>query len=218
MSSQSRPYRSATRQRQADATRARIVEAARTLLRERGFDGTTINAIARAADVSPQTVYSAFGSKRGIVAEIFDRARFGPGYQSLIAQARDTTDPRVRLRFSARIARQIYDAERATLDLLRGAGVVAPELAAMEREREDRRRDQQAPLILALAETGSLRADLDTDAAHDVLWALTSRDIYRLFVIERGWSSTQYEDWLAEAIAREILASAGERPDRDNQP
>src|SRR5262245_2820234 len=205
-----RPYRSATRRRQADETRTRIVEAARTLLREHGFDGTTIEAIARAAGVAPQTVYGAFGSKRGIVAELFDRARFGPDYQELIAQARDTADPRELLRFPARIARQIYDAERATLDLLRGAGAVSPELAAIVREREAERRAAQARHIRAIVEAGQLRAGLDAGAAADLLWLLTSRDVYRMLVIECGWSSSRYEDWLGDAIARELLAPAGQ--------
>jgi AcrR family transcriptional regulator len=207
-----RPYRSATRRRQAAETRTRIVEAARVLLREHGFDGTTIGAIARAAGVAPQTVYGAFGSKRGIVAELFDRARFGPDYQALLAQARATADPRARLRFPARFTRLIYDAERATLDLLRGAGAVAPELAALVRESEDERRTAQAPLVRQLAEEGHLRAGLEVDAAADVLWMLTSRDVYRLLVVERGWSPARYEAWLGEAIARELLAPVGPAP------
>jgi AcrR family transcriptional regulator len=201
-----RSYSSPARQRQADDTRARIVAAAGTLLRKRGFDGATIEAIASAAGVSAQTVYSVFGSKRGIIAALFDQARFGPGYQELTAEALETTDPRVRLGFASRISRQIYDAERATLELLRGAGAVAPELAMMEREREDERRDIQAPLVRALAEAGALRPGLDVETAHDTLWVLTSRDVYRMMVIERGWTSARYERWLGEAIARELVA------------
>jgi hypothetical protein len=124
----------------------------------------------------------------------------------LLAQARATADPRARLRFPARFCRLVYDAERATLDLLRGAGAVAPELATMVREREDERRGAQAPLVRQLAEEGHLRAGLDAAAAGDVLWALTSRDVYRLLVVERGWRPARYESWLGAAIARELLA------------
>jgi hypothetical protein len=30
-----------------------------------------------------------------------------------------------------------------------------------------------------------------------------------MLVIERGWSSNRYEDWLGEAIARELLSQPG---------
>jgi AcrR family transcriptional regulator len=207
-----RRYGSATRTRQAAETRTRIVESARALLEVHGFDGTTIDAVARVAGVSPQTVYSIFGSKRGIIAELLDRARFGADYQGLVADARATPDPRVRLGFAARISRQIYDAERATFELLRGAGAVAPELAVLQREHEDQRREVQAPLVRELAEAQELRSGLDVDAARDLLWMLTSRDIYRLLVIEREWSATRYEAWLGDAISRELLAPIGGPP------
>ena len=29
--------------------------------------------------------------------------------------------------------------------------------------------------------------------AHDILWAFTGRDMYRMLVIEQGWSSDEYE-------------------------
>ena len=46
-----------TRKRDRDATRTRIVDAARDLFVEQGYARTTIADIARAADVAPQTVY-----------------------------------------------------------------------------------------------------------------------------------------------------------------
>jgi TetR/AcrR family transcriptional regulator, regulator of cefoperazone and chloramphenicol sensitivity len=64
-----RPYHSPTRQRQAEDTRRRILDAARALFREAGYAGTTLDAIAAAAGVSPKTV-SAFGSKRGLLAAL----------------------------------------------------------------------------------------------------------------------------------------------------
>ena len=49
-----------------------MVDAARDLFVEQGYARTTISEIARAADVAPQTVYWAFGSKAGLVREIRD--------------------------------------------------------------------------------------------------------------------------------------------------
>ena len=198
-----RRYHSPTRQKNADETRSRVVDAARTLLIENGYDGTTIDGIARAAGVSTQTVYAAFGSKRGIVAELLERARFGPAYGEVVSRAMGTDDPRERLRFTARIARQIYEAEQAEFAVLRGAGAVSPELAALEQGLEDQRHTKQAPIVALLSAAGLLAVS-EREAA-DVLFMLTARDVYRMLVQGRGWSPTEYEAWLAEHLEKSLL-------------
>ncbi len=204
-----RPYRSAIRQRQADETRQRIATAARRLFGSVGFEGTTIDAIAREAEVAPQTVYAVFRTKRGILADLLERAAFGPVYEELVRKAMETADPVERLRFASRIARQVYEARSAEMEQLRGAGIVAPELAALERNEECGRYESQAALVASLAEAGRLRPDLDTTAARDALWALTGHDLYRMLVQERGWTPDRYETWLADQIATALLAPGG---------
>jgi hypothetical protein len=58
-----------------------------------------------------------------------------------------TIDPETRLRFAARIARQIHDASLPTFDLLQGADVIAPELAKLEQHRERQRYERQEQMI-----------------------------------------------------------------------
>ena len=43
-------------------------------------------------------------------------------------------------------------------------------------------------------------------AGADVLFAIASEDVYLLLVDDCGWSKTQVEAWLSEAIERLILA------------
>jgi hypothetical protein len=54
------------------------------------------------------------------------------------------------MRLAAPIARQIHDALSATFDLLRGSGVVAPELAKLEQQRECLRYERQERMIVSL--------------------------------------------------------------------
>jgi AcrR family transcriptional regulator len=203
-----RPYRSLVRERQAGDTRHRIVEATRQLLQREGYAGMTIEAIARRAQVSAQSVYAIFKSKTGILTELLDQSTFGPDYEDAVRRALSADDPETRLRLAAPIARQIHDAQSATFDLLRGAGMVAPELAKLELQRESLRYERQERMIMSLRAAGRLRPELNDATARDIFWALTGRDVYRMLVRERDWSSQKYQDWLADILVSSLLTTA----------
>lgn len=59
--------------RKSGRTRAAIVSAALQLFRDRGYDGTTMRAIADVAGVSPGNAYYYFRSKEELVQELYDR-------------------------------------------------------------------------------------------------------------------------------------------------
>jgi AcrR family transcriptional regulator len=200
-----RAYKSLTRQRQAHETRRRIVEATRQLLEAEGYAGMTVEAVARRAEVAVQTVYAVFGSKTGILAELLNQTTFGADYEETVRQTLEEKDPEKRLRGAARIARQIHGAQHSGFDLLRGAGVVAPELARLEEERERIRYERQEQMIASLRDSKKLRPGLSSRAARDILWTLTGSDIYRMLVRERGWSSQKYQDWLGDTLVHSLL-------------
>ena len=67
-----RPYRSPLRRAQARQTRRAILEAARPLFIQRGYPGTSMGDIARAAGVSVKTVEAAFGTKARLLTALRD--------------------------------------------------------------------------------------------------------------------------------------------------
>lgn len=209
-----RPYQSLVRQRQADDTRLRIVEATRHLLQSQGYAGMTIEAIAQRAEVSPQSVYAIFKSKTGILTALLDQDTFGAGYEQAVQQVLDSSDSETRLRLAARVARRIHDAQSAILDLMRGAGVVAPELAKLEQQRERLRYKREEVMIVLLRNAGRLRTDLDYTAARDVFWMLTGRDVYRMLVRERRWPPQKYQSWLADTLVQALLTPRGTNRER----
>jgi AcrR family transcriptional regulator len=164
-----------------------------------------MEAIAQEAGVAVPTVYANFRSKTGVVAEILDSARFGENYQQAVREAMAEKRPLERLKYAPRVARRIYESESSVRDLLRGAGVVAPALARQDEERECTRYEMQRHLIEGLAAGKKLQGGLSVSRARDILWALTSRDFYRMLVRERGWTPQEYEDWLGKALP-ELLA------------
>src|SRR5258708_3271503 len=209
-----RPYKSLVRRRQAGDTRRRIVEATRQLLQSEGYAGMTIEAIAQRAEVSAQSVYAIFKSKTGILTELLDQATVGADYEDGVRQAMSASDPEIRLRLAARIARQIHDVQSTTFDLLRGAGVVAPELAKLEQQRECLRYERQENMIISLRESARLRPGLDHRTARDIFWMFTGRDVFRMLVRERGWPSQKYQDWLADTLVQTLLTPGRPNPVR----
>jgi AcrR family transcriptional regulator len=195
---------SPTRKLQAGQTRDRILDAARQLIVNKGFPEATIEAIAREAGVAAPTVYSTFGSKRGILQGLMERAAFSSGYAGLVREAMQSDDPATRLRYAAKIARSIFDSLRSEAEVLRGAVAVAPEFV---REKEQLRYERQAGLIKLLEKKVALRPELNATAARDILWTLTSYDIHRRLVVERKWSADRYEKWLGDTLVRTLLKS-----------
>lgn len=200
-----RPYHSPARRRQAEQTRARILAAARDLFRSAGYATTTIDAIASSAQVSAKTVEAAFGSKRGVLAALVDPLASAGPPRDLVDQIRAAQDPRHRLRLVAELTRRAYEASLPEFELMRGAAAVAPEITAVARQVESRRRANQTRLVAYLEEQRLLRSDLAPDQATDIIWALTSYDLYRALIGERRWPPDRYQAWLAETLAASVL-------------
>ena len=89
------------RARQAQATREHIAAAARQLFADRGYVATTISAIAEAAAVPAPTIYSALGSKAGILEEIRRLWIAESGAAQSHRQALDEPDLATRVRLAA---------------------------------------------------------------------------------------------------------------------
>jgi AcrR family transcriptional regulator len=201
-----RPYHSPARRRQAEQTRMRILAAARELFRSAGYAASTMEAIAASAQVSAKTVEAAFGSKRGVLAAVVDPLASSGPPRDLVDQVRAAEDPRHRIRLVAELTRRAYETSVPEFELMRGAAAVAPEVAAVAQQVGARRRANQVHLITYLREKGALRKDLAPEEAADIVWALTSYDLYRALVTERHWPAGRYRDWLADTLADGLLA------------
>ena len=200
-----RSYKSLSRENQAAQTKCRILAAAKNLFESKGFEHVTIEKIAKAAEVSMPTIYSLFQSKRGVLRALMDEALPKDQFEALVECSKQAQSPEERLRFSAKIARQMYDAEKAQMDIFRGAAVLAPEFKELEKEREVRRHARQEVTIKAMAKEKSLAIGLSVAKARDILWAFTGRDMYRMFVVEQRWTSEEYEEWLAQLLIRTLI-------------
>jgi AcrR family transcriptional regulator len=203
-----RSYESPRRREQARATRTAVLDAARTLFVDQGYARTTIEAVARRARTSPETVYSTFGNKRSLLSELIDVSIAGDDEpvpilrRDWVDAMRGEPDPRRRVRILARNGRLILE-RRAPLDeVLRGAAAADPAMAELWRRSRDQRFAGQAELVRILTAGAPMRRGLTRATAADVLFAVGSPETYRSLVVERGWSPERFERWYADTIER----------------
>jgi AcrR family transcriptional regulator len=201
-----RRYDATRRAERALETRQRILDTAKELFTARGVEQVTIAEIASRAGVSAPTLYALFQSKTGILKAVVERSFFNPRYAEIARQAETTRDPEGILRITASISRVILDTERDEIGLMRGVSVLSPDLKTIEAELEAVRFTIQEPRAQLLVKLVPAARRLGLARVRDILWMYTGRDVYRMLVLERGWSSDQYESWLAETLIRTLLA------------
>jgi AcrR family transcriptional regulator len=200
-----RRYDVKLRSERASGTRQRILDAAKELFTARGVEKVTIGDIASAAGVSAPTLYALFQSKTGILKAVVERSFFGARYAEIAKQAENARDPEEILRITASISRVILDTEREEIGLMRGVSALSPELKAIETELETVRFKLQEARAKLLVESVPAARQLGLARVRDILWMYTGRDVYRMLVLERGWSSDEYESWLAEALIKALM-------------
>ena len=193
------------------ATRRAILDAARALFIERGYVATTIDAIAASATVSPETVYSTFGTKRSLLSALVDVSIAGGDDappildQAWVQEMRKEPDPRRRLLILAANGTSILERRAAVDEVVRGAAAADPEMATLWERGKAQRFAGQRALMQMVVGAADLRVNMDLDTAAEILYAIGSPEIYRLLVADRGWSSSRFEHWYADMLARALL-------------
>lgn len=89
-----------------------------------------------------------------------------------------------------------------------GSYAADAELARFRSEGDRRRRAGQAAIVASWARGGGLA--VDEARATDVLWALTSPELYLLLVTGRGWTPDEYEAWLSGTLEGLVFGPSAE--------
>ncbi len=210
MTTSPRRYTSAVRADQARLTRGRILEAAHHLFVTHGYTGTTLDAVARAADVSPQTVYNAVGNKAALLSSVYDVTLAGddhpipiaerPGIQAMLAA---TDGPTCLVRYAA-VGRELGERTAPLLAvILAEAG--NPDVRALADTTEQQRAQGAAGVAGHVANRFGLRSDLTVTEARDILWTLTAPEIPIRLVLRQGWTWDRYQAWLAATMTHSLL-------------
>ncbi|HEU5346757.1 MAG TPA: helix-turn-helix domain-containing protein [Ktedonobacterales bacterium] len=201
----SRRYYSPRRTDQAEATQRAILQAARKRFAEQGYQATTLQAIAREAEVSVPTIYAVFGSKAAILSALVKSTGADEDIRALARDAFAEPDPWRQLRLATHVVRSIQERDTDIIDLLWQAGGGDADLAGVWRQSHQQQLARLGEIVRMVAQKQALKPELSVEEAIDTLWALGSPEIYRLLVRERNWTPQRYEDWLANTATTLLL-------------
>jgi AcrR family transcriptional regulator len=215
-----RPYESPRRQAQAAATRRDILAAAQRLFEANGYPATTMAEIAKEAGVALKTVYLAFQTKSGLLRALWNLLLRGDETDRPVAErdwyraVLEEQDPQRQLRLNAHNSATGKQRISATLEVIRTAAAVDTDVASLWRRIQNDYHANQRAIVERLHERGHLRSHLDVQQATDILWTINHPNTWQLLVVDRGWTTDQYECWTSDLACAQLLRS----PQRQRRP
>jgi AcrR family transcriptional regulator len=180
------------------------LDAAARRLAQRG-PGVTLEEIADEAGVSRQTLYLHFGSRTGLLIAMVQHMDNQETLPPLVQQvfeaptALEALDAAVTLH--AEYHPVIYPVAKVFLWSMHNDAAIR---AAWE-ERMESRRKLYHEVVEWLDREGQLAPHWDIETATDLLWSLTSWQVWEQLVVDRGWSKEDYVDHLRSVLRRTLL-------------
>jgi AcrR family transcriptional regulator len=212
LNSTKRKYDSTRRQEQAGETRRQILEAALKLFIEHGYTGATIEAIAKEAGVALKTVYAVFKNKWKILVTLLNNSSSNSGEENIsmleragpkaVAQERDQ---RRQLQMFAKVIANNMEGAAYISEIMQVAAKTEANVDKMVQNLNKQRWQHMAVAVQQIASNGRLRERADEAHATDIVWTLTSPEVFLLLTRGRGWSKEKYAEWLADTLTRTLL-------------
>jgi AcrR family transcriptional regulator len=200
------------RQAQVAHTEQRILAAAAELFLEGGYLATTLEAVARRAQVGARTVYLRFGTKAALFKRVVDVAIVGDT-EPVDVLGRDwvqatLTAPTAaeRIAASAAAGRQIMQRTGALFAVAQQAAAVEPLIAGLWQQGREQSRRVHALFWTRMAEDGLLDPAVDLAWLIDTTAILAAAETYLLVTRMIGWNLDAYERWLARTFSQ-LMAS-----------
>jgi AcrR family transcriptional regulator len=209
-----RAYESPLRAAQAQQTRRAVIDSATACFVDRGYGATSIDAIAEAARVGRATVFNAVGGKRALLKAAYDVAIVGDDEPVALpdrpwaAHVREAANPRELLRRYAAMVTQIDIRVAPIYEALRGAAGSDAEIRELWDEIQAERRQgghNVVAMVRAKQPTRQRSGRFDDDALGDVVFMLIDPGVYFSLVHRCGWTSEQFEHWLAATLQQQLL-------------
>ena len=206
------------REAQIAQTEERIIAAAAELFLADGYVPTTLEAVAKRAEVGARTVYVRFGTKAALFKRVVDVAIVGDT-QPVDVLGRDwaqawMTAPTAaeRIAASAAIGRQIMQRTGALFAVAQQAAAVEPLIAGFWQQGREQSRQAQAVFWTKMADDGLLDPAVDLAWLIDTASLLTAAETYLLVTRMTSWDLDTYQSWLVATLTRLSSPAAGSAP------
>ncbi|GAA1698290.1 hypothetical protein GCM10009733_111240 [Nonomuraea maheshkhaliensis] len=203
-----RGYKSPVRARHAEDTRRSIVAAATALFTEQGYARTSVAAIAAAAGVAVNTVYTSVGNKSALIMAMSEDGAADAVAVETERRIGACSDPRKILRILAEGTGQVRRRRQDALAILLDNRNADPDVAAAAEAAVRAVRDRLKVAAARLIAVGGLREGLTAKQVEQTLWFYFGFEAWRT-VRDFGWSWKDATDWLAEQATRALLPAGG---------
>ena len=197
-----RSYDASGRQARAQETRQRVIDVAHDLFISHGYGRTTIADIARSADVSVETIYSAFGNKAALLRKVsFTRFRGDEQdvrllHRSEIQEMLAEPDLVIRLRRQAVVYTAVFRRFVTLHRALEAAAASESSAADMVAEFDAGRLDASTHFAEAAKKTGQLA--VSAAECRDVFSATLDGSLWHRLVHDSGWSDKRFAAFLGD--------------------
>jgi len=186
-------------------SRARILDTAWGLVRERGIDAVTVAGIAAATGVSRQLLYVHFGNRAGLLKAMARRHDVRSGFAGRAVEA-GSLPPVAALERLLRLwfayLPEILPVARA----LEAAAINGDEGGLAWRDRMGDLRELFAAALDRVAADSRLAAGWTAEAATDWVWARAQPATFAHLVVDRGWPAASYTDRAVGSILAEVVS------------
>jgi AcrR family transcriptional regulator len=187
-----------------------MVGAAYRLFCEKGYVATTMEAIAREADVAVPTLYFTFRTKGAILGEALGAAVMGfdepvgpedsSWYEAFQAEPDARRALRILVENTTPILGRVGPLLAATY-----AAASDPEVKSVYELSEKRRVEGYRTIVQMLVRKGGRRPGIWGARPTDILLVLLSPQLFDALANGRGWSAAECNRWILEVLSQQLL-------------
>jgi AcrR family transcriptional regulator len=188
------------------STRDAILDAAARLLSERGA-GVRLEDIAEEAGVSRQTVYVRFGSRTGLMIATVQHMDEQGTLHRLVQQVFEAPTPLDALDAVVTVHAEYHPMVYAVAKIFMARRYEDDAMRAAWEDRMAARRNLYHEVVEWLQRDGLLVSGWDVETATDILWSMTSWQLWEQLTVDRGWSKEEYLGHVRTLLRRALVAS-----------
>ena len=114
-------------------------------------------------------------------------------------------DQRRQLQMFAQVVAGNLNQVAGVFEVMMEAARVEPDFERIVEKLNKQRLEHMMEAVRQISANGPFRGNMDETYARDIVWTLTSGEVFLLLTRERGWSKEEYAEWLADMLIRALL-------------